>query len=225
VLKGLNFTLAPNQTLALVGQSGSGKSTIANLVLRFYQPTSGQIYFGSMPATDFDLQALRQHMAIVPQEVLLFSGSILENIRFGKPDASDDEVIEAAKKANAWEFIQSFPEQLQTEVGDRGIQLSGGQKQRIAIARAILKNPSILILDEATSALDSASEKLVQDALEELMKGRTSIVIAHRLSTIKQANQILVLQDGTIVESGDHQSLMTQNGQYAAYVAQQNMQE
>ena len=133
--------------------------------------------------------------------------------------------IEAAKKANAWEFIQSFPEQLQTEVGDRGIQLSGGQKQRIAIARAILKNPSILILDEATSALDSASEKLVQDALEELMKGRTSIVIAHRLSTIKQANQILVLQDGTIVESGDHQSLMTQNGQYAAYVAQQNMQE
>jgi ABC-type multidrug transport system fused ATPase/permease subunit len=164
-------------------------------------------------------------MAIVPQEVLLFSGSILENIRFGKPDASDDEVIEAAKKANAWEFIQSFPGQLQTEVGDRGIQLSGGQKQRIAIARAILKNPSILILDEATSALDSASEKLVQDALEELMKGRTSIVIAHRLSTIKQANQILVLQEGTIVESGDHQSLMAQNGQYAAYVAQQNMQD
>jgi ABC-type branched-subunit amino acid transport system ATPase component len=225
VLKGLNFTLAPNQTLALVGQSGSGKSTIANLVLRFYQPTSGQIYFGSTPATDFDLQALRQHMAIVPQEVLLFSGSILENIRFGNPAASDDAVIEAAKKANAWEFIQSFPEQLQTEVGDRGIQLSGGQKQRIAIARAILKNPSILILDEATSALDSASEKLVQDALEELMKGRTSIVIAHRLSTIKQANQILVLQEGTIVESGDHQSLMAQNGQYAAYVAQQNMQD
>jgi ABC-type multidrug transport system fused ATPase/permease subunit len=225
VLKGLNFTLAPNQTLALVGQSGSGKSTIANLVLRFYQPTSGQIYFGSTPATDFDLQALRQHMAIVPQEVLLFSGSILENIRFGNPAASDDAVIEAAKKANAWEFIQSFPEQLQTEVGDRGIQLSGGQKQRIAIARAILKNPSILILDEATSALDSASEKLVQDALEDLMKGRTSIVIAHRLSTIKQANQILVLQEGTIVENGDHQSLMAQNGQYAAYVAQQNMQD
>jgi ABC-type multidrug transport system fused ATPase/permease subunit len=157
-------------------------------------------------------------MAVVPQEVLLFSGSILENIRFGRPDASDAEVTEAAQKANAWEFISTFPEQMHTEVGDRGIQLSGGQKQRIAIARAILKNPSILILDEATSALDSTSEKLVQDAL---MKGRTSIVIAHRLSTIRRADQILVLQDGQITEQGQHDELMALKGQYATYVAQQ----
>jgi ABC-type multidrug transport system fused ATPase/permease subunit len=221
VLKGINFTLAPNQTLALVGQSGSGKSTIANLLLQFYQPSSGAIYFDGRKASTFDLQQLRQQMAIVPQEVLLFSGSILENIRFGRPDATDQAVIEAAQKANAWEFISSFPEQMNTEVGDRGIQLSGGQKQRIAIARAILKNPSILILDEATSALDSSSERLVQEALEELMKGRTSIVIAHRLSTIRQADQILVLQDGQITEQGKHDELMALNGQYATYVAQQ----
>ena len=221
VLKGINFTLAPNQTLALVGQSGSGKSTIANLLLQFYQPSSGAIYFDERKASTFDLQQLRQQMAIVPQEVLLFSGSILENIRFGRPNASDQEVIEAAQKANAWEFISSFPEQMNTEVGDRGIQLSGGQKQRIAIARAILKNPSILILDEATSALDSSSERLVQEALEELMKGRTSIVIAHRLSTIRQADQILVLQDGQITEQGKHDELMALKGQYATYVAQQ----
>ncbi|MEY3967583.1 MAG: hypothetical protein RL137_483 [Bacteroidota bacterium] len=221
VLKGINFTLAPNQTLALVGQSGSGKSTIANLLLQFYQPSSGAIYFDERKASTFDLQQLRQQMAIVPQEVLLFSGSILENIRFGRPNASDQEVTEAAQKANAWEFISSFPEQMNTEVGDRGIQLSGGQKQRIAIARAILKNPSILILDEATSALDSSSERLVQEALEELMKGRTSIVIAHRLSTIRQADQILVLQDGQITEQGKHDELMALKGQYATYVAQQ----
>ena len=221
VLNGINFKIESNQTLALVGQSGSGKSTIANLLLQFYQPTSGAIFFDEQKASSFDIHQLRQQMAIVPQEVLLFSGSILENIRFGRPSASDEEVREAAQKANAWEFISSFPAQLNTEVGDRGIQLSGGQKQRIAIARAILKNPTILILDEATSALDSTSEKLVQEALEELMKGRTSVVIAHRLSTIRQADQILVLQDGQITEQGQHDDLMALNGQYATYVSQQ----
>ncbi len=225
VLKGINFSLAPNQTLALVGQSGSGKSTIANLILQFYKPNAGEILFGEYAADTMNLHHLRKQIAVVPQEVLLFSGSILENIRFGRPDASEHEVIDAAKKANAWEFISTFPNQLLTEVGDRGIQLSGGQKQRIAIARAILKNPTILILDEATSALDSNSEKLVQDALEELMKGRTSVVIAHRLSTVRQADQILVLHEGEIIERGDHTSLMAQNGHYAGYVAQQNIQE
>ena len=161
-------------------------------------------------------------MAIVPQEVLLFSGSILENIRFGRPNASDQEVIEAAQKANAWEFISSFPEQMNTEVGDRGIQLSGGQKQRIAIARAILKNPSILILDEATSALDSESEFEVQKALSELMKNRTSIVIAHRLSTIRHSDNILVIKHGKIIESGNHQHLLTlENGIYKNMIERQ----
>jgi ABC-type multidrug transport system fused ATPase/permease subunit len=162
-------------------------------------------------------------MAIVPQEVILFSGTILENIRFGKPSATIEEVQEAAKKANAWEFISTFPEQLETEVGDRGIQLSGGQKQRIAIARAILKNPTILILDEATSALDSESERLVQEALEKLMEGRTSIVIAHRLSTIRNADQILVMQQGQIIQRGKHEELIAQKGVYSELVQLQQM--
>jgi ABC-type multidrug transport system fused ATPase/permease subunit len=163
-------------------------------------------------------------MAIVPQEVILFGGSIRENIAFGNPEADEAAIIEAAKQANAWEFITSFPEGLETEVGDRGIQLSGGQKQRIAIARAIIKNPSILILDEATSALDSESEKLVQDALDKLMVGRTSIVIAHRLSTIKNANQILVIQQGEIAEKGTHDELIALNGQYSKLVELQGME-
>lgn len=225
VLKGVSFEVKENQTLALVGQSGSGKSTISNLLLQFYPLLEGNIRFDEIPAQDIELNALRDQMAIVPQEVILFSGSIRENILFGNPNATEDEIIEAAKQANAWEFIDAFPNKLETEVGDRGIQLSGGQKQRIAIARAILKNPTILILDEATSALDSESERLVQDALDKLMKGRTSIVIAHRLSTIRNADQILVLQAGIIEESGSHQSLMELKGLYADYVGLQSMNQ
>ena len=164
-------------------------------------------------------------MAIVPQEVLLFAGSIRENILFGKENATDAEIIDAAKQANAWEFIQTFPEGLETAVGDRGIQLSGGQKQRVAIARAILKNPTILILDEATSALDSESEKLVQDALQTLMKGRTSIVIAHRLSTIRSADRIYVIEAGQIAESGTHDELITHNGFYSKLVNLQTVEQ
>jgi ABC-type multidrug transport system fused ATPase/permease subunit len=225
VLKGISFDIKQNQTLALVGQSGSGKSTISNLLLQFYSLNEGGIMFDGIPAKDFELNALREQMAIVPQEVILFSGNIRENILFGNPAATEEQIIEAAKQANAWEFIDTFPNKLETEVGDRGIQLSGGQKQRIAIARAILKNPTILILDEATSALDSESERLVQDALDKLMKGRTSIVIAHRLSTIRNADQILVLQGGVIEESGTHQSLMELKGLYADYVGLQSMNQ
>lgn len=225
VLKGISFGIKQNQTLALVGQSGSGKSTISNLLLQFYALSEGGITFDGIPAKDFELNALREQMAIVPQEVILFSGNIRENILFGNPTATEEQIIEAAKQANAWEFIDAFPNKLDTEVGDRGIQLSGGQKQRIAIARAILKNPTILILDEATSALDSESERLVQDALDKLMKGRTSVVIAHRLSTIRNADQILVLQAGKVEESGTHQSLMELKGLYADYVGLQSMNQ
>ncbi len=176
-----------------------------------------------IPIHELELYQYRSSIAVVPQEVLLFSGTIEENIGFGNKEKSQEEIIEAAKKANAWEFIQKFPEGLQTEVGDRGIQLSGGQKQRVAIARAILKDPKILILDEATSALDSESEKLIQEALEGLMKGRTSIIIAHRLSTIKNADRIFVLDQGNIVESGNHEYLMHSKGKYADFVRLQSM--
>jgi ABC-type multidrug transport system fused ATPase/permease subunit len=207
-----------------VGSSGSGKSTIASLLLNYYEIASGTILIDGNPIQDIDTHHLRKHIAIVPQEVLLFAGSIAENIRFGATEASEEEIIEAAKKANAWEFIQSFPEGLNTQVGDRGIQLSGGQKQRIAIARAIIKNPTILILDEATSALDSESERLVQDALDKLMMGRTSIVIAHRLSTIKNADTILVLKKGEIVESGNHEKLIQDKGVYFNLVELQGIE-
>ena len=225
VLNGINFSIAQNQTLAVVGSSGAGKSTLASLLLRYYDQQGGSILFDGIDSRQIDLAYLRKHIAIVPQEVMLFADTIKENIRFGRPEATDNELIEAAKAANAWDFIQSFPEGLDTQVGDRGIQLSGGQKQRIAIARAILKNPAILILDEATSALDSESEKLVQDALDRLMTNRTSVVIAHRLSTIRKAHKIIVLQEGKIIEEGTHEELLLKHGAYTRFVELQNLSE
>lgn len=215
VLKGVSVTIKAGQQIALVGSSGSGKSTLSALLLQFYQPNSGEILFDGKPANQYDLSELRNEMSIVPQEVILFGGTIKENIAYGDLEATDEEIIEAAKGANAHEFILSFPDGYETFVGDRGIQLSGGQKQRVAIARAILKNPSILILDEATSSLDSESEMLVQEALDRLMKRRTSLVIAHRLSTIKNSDIIIVLENGNIVESGKHEDLvLLENGVY-----------
>jgi ABC-type multidrug transport system fused ATPase/permease subunit len=215
VLKDVSFKAGKGEHIAIVGGSGGGKSTIASLVLRFYNADNGNILIDGKPIQDYDLSALRKQIAYVPQDVILFGGTIYENILYGKPDASKEEVLEAAKKANAWKFIESFPDQFETMVGERGIQLSGGQKQRVAIARAVIKDPAILVLDEATSALDSESELLVQEALDDLMKNRTSLVIAHRLSTIRNANQIIVLDKGTIVEQGTHQELLQKpNGVY-----------
>ncbi|MFY8185970.1 MAG: ABC transporter ATP-binding protein, partial [Bacteroidia bacterium] len=208
VLHNISFKANAGETIALVGPSGSGKSTIAAMVLRFYDPVDGTIKLNGKNTKDFELSKLRNQMAIVPQDVILFAGSIRENISYGKPNASLEEIREAARKANALDFIESFPEKFDTIVGERGIQLSGGQRQRIAIARAVLKNPSILILDEATSSLDSESERLVQEALDKLMEGRTSIVIAHRLSTIRNADKIIVLEKGMVVENGTHDELI-----------------
>ncbi len=215
VLRDVSFSVAPGRQVALVGPSGAGKSTIASLMLRLYDPTGGRILFDGRESTGFPLTALRSQMAVVMQDVFLFGGTIRENIAYGKPGATDDEIIGAAIQANAWDFIRSFPEKLDTVVGERGVQLSGGQRQRIAIARAVLKNPRVLILDEATSSLDSESERQVQEALEKLMKGRTSVVIAHRLSTVRNADHIIVLNDGMIVEQGTHTDLISNgNGLY-----------
>jgi len=208
VIKAISFSVKAGETVALVGSSGSGKSTLASLVLRFYEPDSGEYFIDGKLSSDYQLTELRDQMAIVPQDVLLFGGTIRENILYGKPSATEEEIIQAARQANAYNFIMDFPDKFNTMVGDRGIQLSGGQRQRIAIARAVLKNPSVLILDEATSSLDSESERLVQEALDKLMVGRTSIVIAHRLSTIKNADKIIVLQKGEIVETGTHNELV-----------------
>ena len=208
VLNDVSFEAGAGQKVAIVGPSGSGKSTMAALILQFYHPQKGFISFDGLPASAYTLTDIRNQVAIVPQDVMLFGGTIRENIAYGKLSATDDEIMRAAQRANAHQFIISFPEGYDTVVGERGVKLSGGQRQRIAIARALLKNPSILILDEATSSLDSESERLVQEALEELMKGRTSIIIAHRLSTIREADKIIVLEKGKIVESGSHQELM-----------------
>jgi ATP-binding cassette subfamily B protein len=226
VLKNLSFSTPAGKIVALVGPSGAGKSTIGALLLRFYDPQRGRILFDGRAATDYGLHELRGQMALVPQEVLLFGGTIAENIAYGKPGASQAEIESAAKRANAHDFISAFPEGYATLVGERGTKVSGGQRQRIAIARALLKDPSILILDEATSALDSESELLVQRALDELMRGRTCFVIAHRLSTIRNADTIVLLRDGAVLERGSHEELIGMpDGAYARMVELQTMAE
>lgn len=219
VLREINLEVKNGEQVALVGPSGAGKSTIASLLLKFYEPSEGEILFDGVDSREFALTELRKQIAFVPQDVILFGGTIQENIAYGKPNATQEEIMEAAKKANAHEFIARFPEAYDTIVGERGIKLSGGQRQRIAIARAILKNPAILLLDEATSSLDSESEQLVQDALENLMKDRTSFVIAHRLSTVRNADKIIVIDKGTVQEMGTHETLMAnQSGIYRKLV-------
>lgn len=219
VLKNVSFQIQSGEKVALAGHSGAGKSTIIQLLLCFYEAGKGEIMVDGMNVNDWNLKALRSKIGIVPQEVLLFGGSIRENIGYAKPGATEEEIIQAAKKANAWQFISLFPEGMDTLVGERGVKLSGGQRQRVAIARAILKDPAILILDEATSSLDAESESLVQQALDELMKGRTTLIIAHRLATIRKVDRIYALSEGQIVEQGSHQDLIkTEGGFYANLV-------
>ncbi|PRX35723.1 ATP-binding cassette, subfamily B, MsbA [Orenia metallireducens] len=210
----INLKAKPGQVIALVGSSGAGKSTLVNMIPRFYDPDSGEITIDGVDIRDITIKSLRDKIGIVPQETVLFSGTIADNILYGRLDASEEEIIKAAKAANAHDFIEAFPEGYESEIGERGAGLSGGQKQRIAIARAILKDPSILILDEATSALDTESEALVQDALDRLMKNRTTFVIAHRLSTILDADKIVVMERGKVVEMGSHEELLAKDGLY-----------
>ena len=215
ILKNINIDIKKGQTVAFVGSSGSGKSTIANLLLRFYDVNSGEILVDGTDIKNLTLESLRDKIGVVSQDVFLFNDTVKYNIAYGKLDAGDEEIENAAKAANAHKFISAMPDGYNTLIGERGMKLSGGEKQRIAIARAMLKNPPILVLDEATSALDSESEKLVQEAIETLMKNRTVILIAHRLSTVKNADQIIVIDKGTVVERGKHQELLDKNGVYA----------
>ena len=216
ILKNINLTVKKGETVAFVGNSGGGKSTLVNLIPRFFDVSNGSIKIDGTDIRNYDIKSLRKAIGIVPQETFLFAGTILSNIRYGRQNATREEIVEAAMQANAHEFIESLPDGYDTEIGERGVKLSGGQKQRIAIARAILENPQILILDEATSALDNESEKLVQDALEKLMKGKTTFVIAHRLTTIENSNKIVVIQKGEIKEIGNHNELLSKNGIYKA---------
>src|SRR5262249_11351268 len=212
VLRGVTLAARAGQRVALVGPGGAGKSTLVSLLLRFYDPNGGRVLIDGRDIRDYALRHLREQMAVVPQDVLLFGGTIADNIAYGRPGASQAEIEDAARKANAHDFIAGFPEGYRTVVGERGVQLSGGQRQRVAIARAILRDPAILILDEATSALDSESERLVQQALDALMEGRTSIIIAHRLSTVRRADCIFVLKEGEVAEAGTHAELLARPG-------------
>jgi subfamily B ATP-binding cassette protein MsbA len=221
VLKSINLEIASGEILALVGPSGAGKTTILNLIPRFYDPTSGNVLIDGFNLRDVTQASLRNQIGIVPQETLLFGGTIWENIHYGRLDATDNEIIEAAKAANAYEFIVELTDGYQTIVGERGIRLSGGQRQRVAIARAILKDPRILLLDEATSSLDNESEHLVQEALGRLMQNRTTVIIAHRLSTVRIANRVAVIDKGEIVELGNHDDLMAMDGLYAKLYSMQ----
>lgn len=220
-VQGISLEVSPGESIGLIGESGSGKSTIVKLLMRYYDVSSGAILIDNQNIKDVTIQSLRQSIGLVPQEAEMFHRSLLENIRFGKPEANEAEVMNAAKKAHAWEFIRELEHGLATKVGERGVKLSGGQRQRIALARAFLVNAPILILDEATSALDSETEKHIQEAISDLITNRTSIIIAHRLSTIMKLDRIIVLDNGTILEEGSHEQLLTRNGKYASLWAHQ----
>ena len=219
VLNGLSFTAKPKETVALVGESGCGKSTSVSLIERLYNPLSGTIKLDGVPINELEIGWLRRQIGLVSQEPILFATTIRENIRYGRPDATDAEIEEAARQSNAHGFITKFPDGYDTKVGEKGVTLSGGQKQRIAIARALVRNPKILLLDEATSALDTQSEKLVQDALDRAQQGRTTIVIAHRLSTVQNADKIVVIDNGVVVETGTHAELISRPDSHYAYLA------
>ena len=223
IIRGVSFEVRKGETVALVGPSGGGKSTLSELMERFYDADAGEILIDGVSIHDYKQDSLRSAMSLVSQETVLFNDTIKSNIMLGRRDATDEEVVEACKVANAHNFIMESPEGYDTNIGDRGTKLSGGQRQRLSIARAVLKNPDILILDEATSALDTESEKLVQDALNKLLKGRTSVVIAHRLSTIQNADKIIVVDEGQIVEQGRHEELIAKGGVYARLIELQSL--